>query len=745
MFDQVLKPLTYTFHWLPCIALMLANVVMHAQAPAQYQRLGEQAVDDGNWQKAFSYFQQGYDLDTTSFDLAVHYAHAARQLRYYELAEKLYRKTYEKDNGLLHADGLYWLAKMQKYNGKYEDAQRNFKSYIKKFKQKGTRELIQRAEQEFKSAVWAMEHSTDISNDTVVPMSHYINTNDSETSPFPLGDTLYFARGSESTEGVQWQTFRALMVDSSLKKIDTGSFPYPISNACVIGESVFFSATKDRITKLYNARLEGTILVAIRELEELNATGTINTMPHGYTTTDGNRYILFCSNRENGEGGMDIWYAKLTKQTNWSSPQFEKPKNIGRQINSPGDELSPTVYEGKLYFSSDWHNGFGGQDIFSCNLTGITASQRENMGLPINSSYNDFYYIRQKKNAFFTSNRGADSESTHITCCNDIFRIDFNESTTDTLVTDTSFANLAALNEVLPVTLYFHNDEPNPKTLDTTTTLSYLDAYQSYLQLESLYIQENTRGLNGRQREEAEAITQDFFEYHVRKGRRDLALFSRLLIKELQEGHSIHVTVRGFASPRAKTEYNLNLTKRRTESFVNYLERDSAGIFDPYIQGTASNGAVLTFELLPFGEYKASKSISDDLQDTKNSIYGRSACMERKIEIQSVTRVAPKPTLARIALSEVEYNFGKINNRDRMHHTFYITNISQDTLRLDSVIAECGCTEPKLDKHVLLPQEKTGLHVGFDPLGKRGKQKKSITLYIAGEKPRELFILSEIE
>jgi outer membrane protein OmpA-like peptidoglycan-associated protein len=149
---------------------------------------------------------------------------------------------------------------------------------------------------------------------------------------------------------------------------------------------------------------------------------------------------------------------------------------------------------------------------------------------------------------------------------------------------DSTATIIDALMRELPVVLYFHNDEPNPKTLATTTTSTYIDAYQSYLALKDDYIQENTRGLEGEAREDKEEITKDFFELKVDKGAQDLNRFSDTLLAALNAGGSYKLYVRGFASPRARTDYNLNLTKRRTASLENYLMADSSGAFVPYLR-----------------------------------------------------------------------------------------------------------------------------------------------------------------
>jgi outer membrane protein OmpA-like peptidoglycan-associated protein len=89
-----------------------------------------------------------------------------------------------------------------------------------------------------------------------------------------------------------------------------------------------------------------------------------------------------------------------------SRGRFSKVKNLGPEINTPGDELFPYVAEDmKLYFASNGHPGFGGLDIFVVKRQkGKTVV--ENLGQPVNSIGDDFgIFLFKADRGFFTSNR----------------------------------------------------------------------------------------------------------------------------------------------------------------------------------------------------------------------------------------------------------------------------------------------------------------------------------------------------
>jgi len=112
--------------------------------------------------------------------------------------------------------------------------------------------------------------------------------------------------------------------------------------------------------------------------------------------------LYFVSDAPNGFGGKDIWIATYDEGT------VKDVRNAGPQINTPGDEMFPTVRrDGTLYFSSNGLPGIGGLDIFKAVLKDKTWIV-ENVGMPINSNFDDFgiAFEGNAERGFFSSNRG---------------------------------------------------------------------------------------------------------------------------------------------------------------------------------------------------------------------------------------------------------------------------------------------------------------------------------------------------
>ena len=103
------------------------------------------------------------------------------------------------------------------------------------------------------------------------------------------------------------------------------------------------------------------------------------------------------------------------------------------------------------------------------------------------------------------------------------------------------------------------------------------------------------------------------------------------IIKELLEGKKVIIHVKGYASPLHEKEYNINLSKRRINSFVNFLSQYKSKVLLNYI-----SSGMLEVKTTSFGESQASEKVSSDKKDKKKSVYSIEAILERKIEIIKV-------------------------------------------------------------------------------------------------------------
>jgi len=134
---------------------------------------------------------------------------------------------------------------------------------------------------------------------------------------------------------------------------------------------------------------------------------------------DDQQLFFVSSNAKDSYGGKDIFISQKDERGKW-----QKPVNIGREINSPYDEecvhMSPDG--STLYFSSKGHNSMGGYDVFKTSLNELNEwSIPENIGYPINTADDDVFYAVDAtgRYAYYSANRMGGMGG------KDIFRIVF--------------------------------------------------------------------------------------------------------------------------------------------------------------------------------------------------------------------------------------------------------------------------------------------------------------------------------
>jgi flagellar motor protein MotB len=150
---------------------------------------------------------------------------------------------------------------------------------------------------------------------------------------------------------------------------------------------------------IYESQLQGT-----QWTEPVRLPEPVNSEQHESSASispDG-RTIYFVSDRDGGQGGRDIWYCTQDAAGKWGDA-----KNIGDPINTRDDEEGVFIHpDGKtIYFSSKGRFTYGGYDIFKSELQNGVWSEPENMGEPINTTGDDFFFVIDAKGTtgYYTS------------------------------------------------------------------------------------------------------------------------------------------------------------------------------------------------------------------------------------------------------------------------------------------------------------------------------------------------------
>jgi outer membrane protein OmpA-like peptidoglycan-associated protein len=126
------------------------------------------------------------------------------------------------------------------------------------------------------------------------------------------------------------------------------------------------------------------------------------------TITEDDKMIYFTSDRPGGYGGTDIYSCELGKNGRWVNV-----KNLGPLVNTELDEEGVFISANgqHLYFSSNGLAGMGDLDIYRSTFDPIKKEWSEpvNLGYPINSVENDIYFVltADEKYAYISSLRKA--------------------------------------------------------------------------------------------------------------------------------------------------------------------------------------------------------------------------------------------------------------------------------------------------------------------------------------------------
>ncbi|MCH5239077.1 MAG: OmpA family protein [Muribaculaceae bacterium] len=226
--------------------------------------------------------------------------------------------------------------------------------------------------------------------------------NKSEVTGMKRGD-IYF---SKKNERGQWQ--RPEAVEGELNsESDEGIVSFSPDGQTMYLTKASKSETSHSTVEIYTSRRSDASWSAPEKFVIVRDSVTATGQPA--VSADG-KYLYFVSDMPGGYGGLDIWRIDINDRVGTLM-------NMGPQINTSGDEMFPYSRTDSLfYFSSNGHPGFGGLDLFRAklNTTGDYWSV-ENMGLPMNSSGDDFgITFGEGESGFFSSNRGDARGYDHI-------------------------------------------------------------------------------------------------------------------------------------------------------------------------------------------------------------------------------------------------------------------------------------------------------------------------------------------
>ncbi|GAA4894657.1 OmpA family protein [Flaviramulus aquimarinus] len=364
------------------------------------------------------------------------------------------------------------------------------------------------------------------------------------------------------------------------------------------GKTMYFNRTNTTRKKTDAERI-AHIKIYKAELVDGNWTN-VTALPftsNGYSTEhpalskDG-KILYFASDMPGTLGSFDIYKVAIN-----DDGTYGEPENLGDKINTKHREQFPFISEFNiLYFSSIGHQGYGGLDVFRSNMVNGTFDKPVNLGSTINSNLDDFaYVIREKDNkGFVSSNRtgydrlfGFKREENPLTKYQVegiVQDLNSKELLAGSLVTLFDESNTVIQDTIVGDDAYYiFKIEPNKKYKVRGTKKAYIPQdvefstdskgkvqHDIYLSLESFADAEERvkEKEDGDVTVELDKIYFDFDEAIIRK---DAAVTLNVLVDLMKKYLSMEVEVSAHTDARGPDEYNLNLSKKRAASTLEYL------------------------------------------------------------------------------------------------------------------------------------------------------------------------------
>lgn len=516
----------------------------------------------------------------------------------------------------LYPEATFKQAMMLKMQGEYEQAINQFNKFIAD-NPKTFKKLKLRAKREIEGANMAMNSIKNPQPVNIQNAGPNVNSAYTELSPYPLGDSaLLFATMRQNSvvevEKKNRDEYVSRLMTSrkqenvpvadsfqwSLKFLD-GKFNDPrvhVGNGSYSpgGDRFYFTKCSEEdsmkvICKIYVSKFVGSQWSEPQILGEgINDEGS-NTQP--FVALVGKKEVLFfSSNRKlQSRGGYDIWYSIIDPRNG----TYRRPQNAGKQINTEGDEITP-YYDSrvnKLYFSSNGWVTMGGFDIYSADGGPSRYTNVMNLGYPINTSADELYFIKDpvgKPDAYLVSNRIGSIALKNPTCCDDIWRVQYEPR----LMVTGQIVDCDTKEPVTDVVVKMVDETGDLKTYNSTDGTFGFNMSRSHTYVitadkqgfSSTRATVNTSDVKRSDPDDTATVTiclstirnsfrvsNVYYDYDKATLRPESVASLDSLVNFMRDNQSLSVEIYSFADGKGTDKYNKNLSERRAQAVKDYL------------------------------------------------------------------------------------------------------------------------------------------------------------------------------
>ncbi|APA00814.1 OmpA family protein [Flavobacterium commune] len=397
--------------------ILIVLTLQFAQAQTQDLQRAKRLFERTYYSEAIPLYESIMNSNR-SFEVVKNLADSYYYTNDYANAQRNYRFLIARFAENLDAEYYFRYSQTLKASGNYDEANKVMRDY---FLKANNQKAIENLEKEnlILENISALGNRFDIKN---MP----INTSNSEFGAVKYGDKLVFSaviRKPYTFEKVyKWNNESYLdLMSVSLKNPKADSIrkfaielatPLHESNAVFTknGNTVYFTRNnsndgvraknenKISTLKIYKAEL---VDGKWRNITALPFNSDNYSVEHPALSND-EKTLYFASDMPGSLGSFDIYSVAIL------GSDYGTPKNLGATINTDKKEQFPFISkDNKLYFSSNGHAGYGFMDVFVSEIKNNDFAKPVNIGLPVNSGYDDFSFVidSDTQHGYFASNR----------------------------------------------------------------------------------------------------------------------------------------------------------------------------------------------------------------------------------------------------------------------------------------------------------------------------------------------------
>lgn len=382
---------------------------------------------------------------------------------------------------------------------------------------------------------------------------------------------------SEKNVMGEWKVPKKLESEINTK-FDEGTPSFTSDGRYMFYTFSYYDENQSTAPQIYYSRRVNGLWTAGKQLT-IAPNYSNSTFAHPSISASG-KYLYFVSDMPGGFGGKDIWRAQLT-----STFKVIDIQNLGTQVNTPGNEMFPYIRnEETLYFSSDGHPGMGGLDLFVArHVQNSDEWIVENLKSPINSSADDFgitFYNNAEK-GFFSSNRDDNRGYDNIYT----FELPNLNIKIEGIVTDSEdeFIENAIISiadsDGLQIKFITNKNGEYEFEAGEDKNYVFLASAEGFLnQKKSLYTGSIKRDtliyvdFEMIPYNKPIVLEHIFYDFNSSSLRSESAKELDELIFLLKENPELIIELRSHADRKGSADYNYNLSLKRAQSVLNYLE-----------------------------------------------------------------------------------------------------------------------------------------------------------------------------